>query len=98
MWFYLIFSIILELQYEKKLFISSVQVYETYHPGSICALYGFSYRDSKWVKVWSIFENSGQIFKTNYEALERKLPPRKSRKFILDIEKKMMFTELIRFS
>jgi hypothetical protein len=79
------------LHYEKCIFLKSVKIYETYHPGSVVGLFAFNYRVDKWVKIWSIFEEG--FFKTNYEALNRQLPSKRSRKFVINIEKDDVYSE-----
>ena len=81
----------IEVIFETKLIVESVIVYETYHPGSVCALYAFDYFKSKWLNVWSIFEENN--FTSNQQALDRCLPPKVSRKFEPLLKRRDIFTE-----
>lgn len=77
--------------FESKLLLESVVIYETYHPGAIVALYAFDYFKSKWVNIWSIFDDNN--FKTNHQAINRQLPPKMSTKFAPELNRNDIYTE-----
>ncbi len=81
----------IEVQFEHKLLIESVVVYETYNPGAVCVLYAFDYVSHRWTCIWSIFHEDG--YKTNAEACSRSLPARLSRKFEPNLTRKNVFSE-----
>lgn len=83
-----------EVQFEHKALIEKVTIYETYHPGSIVALYAFDYIKDKWINIWSIF--SDNIYKTNLEAINRQMPPKSSRKFEPNLIRKDVFSDRLR--
>lgn len=58
-------------------------VYETYHPGSVVALYAFDYIKQKWIRIWSVFDDItiGETIKSNEKARRRGQPPKVARKF-----------------
>ena len=80
-----------EVIFETKLVVESVIVYETYHPGSVCALYAFDYFRNKWFNLWSLFDEFS--FTSNQQAFNRVLPPKVSRKFKPVLKRKDIFTE-----
>lgn len=71
--------------------VESVIIYETYHPGSVVALYAFDYYKNKWINIWSIFDNSN--FKSNKKARNRLMPSKISRKFRPLLTKTDIYTE-----
>ena len=81
----------IEVLFETKLVLETVIVYETYHPGSVCALYAFDYFKNKWFLIWSIFDECN--FTSNQQALNRILPPKAARKFEPVLKRKDIFTE-----
>jgi hypothetical protein len=81
----------IELKYSSPVFIDSIAIYETYHPGSIVSIYAFDQINKKWINVWSIFD-SGQ-FKCNTHAKNRQLPPKASRRFCPQLTRKSVYSE-----
>ena len=81
----------IEVLFETKLVLESVIIYETYHPGSVCALYAFDYFKNKWYNVWSLFDELN--LDSNEKALNRPLPAKLSRKFEPPLNRKDIFTE-----
>ena len=81
----------IEVVFETKLVVESVIVYETYHPGSVCALYAFDYFGNRWINIWSLFNDFN--FTSNQQALNRNLPAKVSRKFEPFLKRKDIFTE-----
>lgn len=83
-----------EVEYEYKIVIESVIIYETYNPGSVVALYAFDYNCSKWRRIWSIFDkNNYKIYKSNKEAIDRRLPEKLSRTFRPDLTRSDIYSE-----
>lgn len=81
----------IELKFNKRVWINFIDIYETYHPGSIVAIYTYDYGSSKWTKIWSIFYE--QDFKNNNDARRRLLPPKSSRKFCPNLIDTHIFSE-----
>ncbi|RNA05756.1 F-box LRR-repeat 4 [Brachionus plicatilis] len=84
----------IELEFEQKLMIDSVIIYENYNPGAVVALYAFDYIKNKWTLIWSIFDDLK--IKSNSMAFERPLPKKESRKFRPDLTKRDIFSNLVR--
>ncbi|CAF0707679.1 unnamed protein product [Brachionus calyciflorus] len=84
----------IEVEFELKCFINSVAIYENFNPGSIVAIYAFDFDSDKWVKLWSIFEQ--MINPSNSNALKRTIPRKESRKFMPNLMRKDIFSNLLR--
>lgn len=83
----------MEVKFEHKIQIESVTIYETYHPGSIVALYAYDYLKEKWICIWSVFSE----YTSNWEALNRQLPTQNlSRKFEPNLIRKDVFSDTLR--
>lgn len=80
-----------EIVFETRLFIESIIIYETYHPGGVVEIYAYDYIDDKWKNIWSVFDSG--LYKSNEEARQRVMPPKLSRKFEPPLKLKDIFTE-----
>ena len=74
-----------------KVFIESIVIYETYHPGAIVEIYAYDYIEEKWINIWSIFDSG--FYKTNQSAINRPLPPKASRRFEPELKRNNIYTE-----
>ncbi len=84
-------TIFVEVSYETRLFIESIIIYETYHPGGVVEIYAFDYIEEKWRNLWSVFDDPELT--SNKKARNRPTPTKASRKFEPILKTKNIYTE-----
>ena len=79
------------MSFQQSLFIDEIEIYETYNPGAVVTIFAFNYSNTRWIKIWSIFDEG--TFKSNNEAINRILPSKCSVKFCPKLRRKDNKTE-----
>jgi len=74
--------------------VESVVIYETYNPGAAVAIYAFDYTKSKWIRLWSIFDERN--FCSNRKARARCKMEKCARKFKPNLRRNDVFTNKLR--
>jgi F-box/leucine-rich repeat protein 4 len=74
--------------------VESVVIYETYNPGAAVAIYAFDYSKSKWICLWSIFDE--RHFRSNRKARARSKMEKCARKFKPNLRHNDIFTNMLR--
>ncbi len=75
------------------MFIESIIIYETYHPGACVEIFAYDYIVEKWLKIWSVFDNPN--IKIIDQALKREMCqiPNQARKFEPALKRKDVYTK-----